>query len=368
MPSVPRVSFLLWSCVLMLGVLAVGQEKSATQTGAVAATTQKTPTPAETPKVETQAEDAKPEAQAPATKPEDKAANEGDAQRKPESDIVPEKAKKPLGPPTTKTMAAPKDIVAADALLAPPPAPKGKVSLIGGTVKNIDQIRNRLEVSIFGGSRMRMFFDERSHFFRDGVETTQLAVKKGDRIYVDSQLDQGKIFARNVHVQSERPIGAASGQVLAYNPRNGELTLSEPISAKPLMFKVTRDTAFRRGDQPGSAADLRNNAIVRVTFLPSPGKRSEVKEVELVAVPGTKFTFYGRLTHLDLRSGILGVENKSDSRLYEVRFRPSPQTVTDDLVIGAEVSIVAIFTGKDYAAESLQVTRTAQGQSKDEVQ
>lgn len=351
MRFVPRVQVLTFLYVLMLAGMAIAEEQ-------------------------------KP---APQTDPQDKpiatqeAAKAGDTQTKaggatantaerPEADVLSDKENKPLGPPTTKTIAGPKEIVPADALLAPPPAPKGKVSLIGGTVKNIDQIRNRMEVNIFGGKKMKMFFDERSHFFRDGVESTQLAVKKGDRVYVDSQLDQGKIFARNVRVQSEKPVGAASGQVLSYNPRNGELTLAEPISARPLMFRVTRDTAFRRGDQPGSAADLRNNAIVRVTFLPMPGKRSEVKEVELVAVPGTRFAFYGRLTHLDLRSGLLGVENKSDSRLYEVRFRPSPQTVTDDLVIGAEVSIVAVFTGKDYAAETLQVTRTAQGQSKDEVQ
>jgi hypothetical protein len=290
------------------------------------------------------------------------AANAKD-QKNPESDVVPANQKKPVGPPTTKTLAQPKDIVAADELLAPPPAPSGKVALMGGTVKNIDQIRNRMEMSIYGGGKMKMFFDERSHFFRDGVETTQLAIKKGDRIYVDTQLDQGKIFARNVRLQSERPLASASGQVTAYNPRTGELTLSEPISARPLMFRVLPTTAFRQGDQPGSAADLRNNAIVRVTFIPVPGKRSEIKEVELVAIPGTKFTFYGKLTHLDLRSGVMAVENKSDSRLYEVRFRPSPQTVTDDLVIGAEVNIVAVFTGKDYTAESLQVVRTAQGQS-----
>lgn len=305
--------------------------------------------------------DQKPAAKSAETKPEQKG-TDAKEQKNPESDIVPVKEKKPLGPPTTKTLAQPKDVVAADELLAPPPPPTGKVALMGGTVKSIDQIRNRMEMSIFGGGKMKMFFDERSHFFRDGVETTQLAVKKGDRVYVDSQLDQGKIFARNVRVQSERPIAAASGQVVAYNPRNGELTLSEPISAKPLMFRVTPNTAFRHGDQPGSAADLRNNAIVRVTFLPVPGKRSEIKEVELVAVPGTKFTFYGKLTHLDLRSGVMAVENRADSRLYEVRFRPSPQTVTDDLVIGAEVNIVAVFTGKDYTAETLQVIRTAQGQ------
>ncbi len=284
-------------------------------------------------------------------------------QKNPESDVAPGEdipgKKKPSGPPTTKTMATPKEIVAADALLAPPPPPQGKIALIGGSVKNIDQIRNRMEVDIFGGGKMKMIFDERSHFYRDNVETTQLAVKKGDRVYVDSQLDQGKIFARSVRVQSEKPIAAASGHVIAYNATTGDLTLREPISSKPLMFRVTSRTAFRRGNQPGTMADLRNNAIVRVTFQPAKGKRSELTDVDLIAVPGTKFTFYGTLTHIDLRSGLLGIENRADSRLYEVRFRPDAQTVTDQLVIGAEVNVIAVFTGKDYTAESLQVTSGA---------
>jgi hypothetical protein len=88
----------------------------------------------------------------------------------------------------------------------------------------------------------------------------------------------------------------------------------------------------------------------------------------VLAVPGTKFTFAGKLTHLDLRSGVLALENASDGKLYEVKFKPTPQVVTDDLVIGAEVSIVALFSGRDYIAESLAVTSSAQARpSEDEL-
>src|SRR5437868_3842291 len=76
-----------------------------------------------------------------------------------------------------------------DPLLSVPPLPKGNTTLIGGVVRNIDEIRNRMDVDPFGGGRIRVHFDERSHFFRDGVETTQLAVRKGDRVYVDTMLD-----------------------------------------------------------------------------------------------------------------------------------------------------------------------------------
>lgn len=269
-----------------------------------------------------------------------------------------EKATPP--PPSTTVLRQPETIVDADTLLTPPSPPKGKISLIGGSVEKIDQIRNRMHVKIFGGGKMKMFFDERSHFYRDGIETTQIAIKKGDRVYVDSQLDKGKIFARNVSVLSGKPMAAASGHVAAFNPRSGDLTLLEPISARPLNFKVTNATVFKNAGGSGSVSDLQRNAIVKVSFLPSTGGRAQLSEVELVAVPGTKFTFFGTLTHLDLRSGLLALENKSDSRLYEIKFRPSATNVNDDLVIGAEVSVVAQFTGKDYTADSVKVTRTAQ--------
>lgn len=280
-----------------------------------------------------------------------------------------EKTPPPPPPPSTTVLRQPENIVDAGTLLTPPAPPKGKISFIGGSVDKIDQIRNRMNVRIFGGGKMRMFFDERSHFYRDGVETTQIAIKKGDRIYVDSQLDQGKIFARNVRVQTGKPMAAASGHVAAFNPRSGDLTLLEPISAKPLNFRVTNATIFKSGTGPGSVSDLQKNAIVKVSFLPSSSGRAQLSEVELVAVPGTRFTFFGTLTHLDLRSGLLALENKSDSRLYEVKFRPNAETVTEDLVIGAEVSVIAQFTGKDYTAESVKVTRTAQAvkSSDDEV-
>src|SRR3954470_10458204 len=90
--------------------------------------------------------------------------------------------------PAVKELPSTKAVQNIDDLLAPPPMPKGKVALIGGTVKSLDPIRNRMTMQIYGkGGEMKVFFDEPSRIYRNGKQTTILGVHKGDRIYVDTQ-------------------------------------------------------------------------------------------------------------------------------------------------------------------------------------
>src|SRR5581483_8384884 len=112
-----------------------------------------------------------------------------------------------------------------DPLLDPPPLPSGKVTLIGGTVKSVDMVRNRLVVQPFGGRAMKINFDERTHIYRDGVETTQLGIHKGDRVYVDTMLDGSAVFARNIRVRSQGQPAHAEGQVVSFDPQSGVLVL-----------------------------------------------------------------------------------------------------------------------------------------------
>ena len=70
-----------------------------------------------------------------------------------------------------------------DPITGVPALPKGKTSMIGGKVSRIDGVHNKLGVKIFGdGGQWELAFDERTHFYRDGVETTFERVKKGDRV------------------------------------------------------------------------------------------------------------------------------------------------------------------------------------------
>ena len=263
--------------------------------------------------------------------------------------------------PTTTTMPQTKEVKSIDSLMEPPPLPKGKISLIGGTVQNVDQIRNRMTVEIFGKGKMKVFFDERSHIYRNGVETTQLAIHKGDRVYIDTQSAQGKIFARNIQVQTNTDAASVSGQIVSFNSNNGTLVLHDPLSSQPVALKLTTATVITQQGQPGTRSDLLPESLVTVRYAPTAGR--PIKEVEVLARRGAQFPFYGTLTHLDLRSGLLAVENKSDGKVYDIKFVPSRIGVTDELTTGAEVAVVTTFDGHNYTAQTVKVTRVANNET-----
>jgi len=204
-------------------------------------------------------------------------------------------------------------------------------------------------------------FDERSHIFRNGVETTQLAIHKGDKVYVDTQLTQGKIFARNIQVQTNNHAASVSGQIVSFNSKTGALLLHDPLSSQPVSLQVTPATVVTQRGQPGSRSDLVADSLVTVHFNPVTGRPA--KDIDVVARRGAQFPFYGTLTHLDLRSGLLAVDNKSDSKVYDIKFSSARIGITDDLTPGAEVAVVAVFDGHDYTAQTVKVTRTASKQN-----
>jgi hypothetical protein len=178
-------------------------------------------------------------------------------------------------------------------------------------------------------------------------------------VYVDTQLAEGKIFARNIHLRTAQGIASASGQVIAYNPKTGDISMRDQISKRPVSFRVTQSTVIKTKDAEGTVALLQPNALISVRLNAAPGNRSVANEIDVLASPGAQFTFYGTLSHLDLRSGMLAVDNKSDNRIYDIKFVPSQIGVTDDLSVGADVSIVATFNGENYTAKSVTVNQSA---------
>lgn len=266
--------------------------------------------------------------------------------------------------PSTKILVPESDAAAAnspvesnDPLLSVPPMPKGKTTLVGGQVRNIDQIRNRMDVDSYGGGHMRVHFDERSHFFRDGVETTQLAIRKGDRVYVDTMLDNTRIFARNVRVNTGVTAANASGQITSFDPKSGALTLRDQIAARPVTFMVDQSTNLIAEKNSGVSAvtrnDLRPGALIAVKFAPT-GNRGIAKEISVLAVPGTVFTFVGRVSNLDMR-GLLSVDNQSDQKNYDIHFDPSQVRANRSLNVGSNVVVKASFDGRSYQAQSIDV-------------
>ena len=274
----------------------------------------------------------------------------------------------PQGAPTTNATGSQATTTTSDndPLLDVPPLPKGKVTLVGGTVRSIDQIRNRMTVEPFGGGKMKFVFDERSHIYRDGVETTQLAIKKGDRVYVDSQLVGPKVFARSVRVITQLTPADADGQLLSYDQRNGILAMRDRLSSQPIRFRMTNDTKImKENDQPGTQADLQSGALIGVQFSPDRANRGLAQKITVLAVPGASFRFSGRITHLDVKDSTMAIENSSDSKTYEVAFNRADVNGRDDLAVGAEVNVVAIFQGDKYLAREMTVTQAASKEDED---
>jgi len=216
-------------------------------------------------------------------------------------------------------------------------------------------------VEPFGNhARMKFIFDERSHIYRDGVETTQLAIKKGDRVYVDSQLDGPKMFARNVRLVTQLTPADADGQLLSYDQRNGVISMRDRLSSQAIRFSVNADTRISKADdQAGSPADLQPGALVSVEFAPDRSNRGIAQKIKVLALPGAQFRFAGAITHLDVKSNIMAIENTSDGKNYEVGFERADVTGRDDLAVGAEVNVVATFQGDKYLAREISVTQAA---------
>ncbi|MCI0351516.1 MAG: hypothetical protein L0Z53_19000 [Acidobacteriales bacterium] len=248
------------------------------------------------------------------------------------------------------------DLNVGDPLLDVPPLPEGNVTVVGGTVAKIDQIRNRMVIEPFGGGeKMKVRFDERTHIYRDGTETTQMGIHKGDRVYVDTMLDGVQVFARKIRVQSQAGPADASGQIEALNLSTGVMTLRDQLSAEPVNFRVDTSTIAKQDSKRIGLNNVKTGSLVTLKFAPGGRTRGVVKEISVLAVPGTSFTFSGKVTFLDLRSKALAVENFSDGKTYDINFDPAAVEGRENLFVGSQVTIVATFTGSGYTAEMLTV-------------
>jgi hypothetical protein len=262
--------------------------------------------------------------------------------------------------PTVKTFPENK-VEAVDPRIASQPLPRKKLTLIGGTVKEIDPIRNRMTVDIYGGKQMKLIFDDRTQVTRNGAEANPLIIRKGDRVYLDTQLASGnKIFAKQIQIVTKFEAADLNGQIVNFDPKTRTIELRDQLSAAPFRFSVDQDAAITaNGGKAATLADLQPGALVMAHFNNGQGGRGSIRDINIIAAPGAEFTLYGRVNHLDLRSGVLAVQNKADDKAYEVKFSPA-QFKVDDLAMGSEVAITARFNGQDYVAQSLNVTSTGQ--------
>ncbi len=252
-------------------------------------------------------------------------------------------------------------------LLDVPALPKGKTTLVGGTIRSVDHIRDRLTLDIFGGGRTTILFDERTRVFRGTEKGSLDSLKNGERVSLDTTLDGTRIFARNIRVGAEPPAGHGDGQVVAFEPATGILTLRDSLNPQAVKMRLDPGASIVMGDHPATRGDLRPGTLVNVTFTgaresgrekdKSKDKDQEttiVNRVSILASLGSLFGFSGRVEYLDLHRNLLTITDPRDNKSYEVYF-DSNQPLMRNLEEGADISVQVSFDGSHYEATAVTV-------------
>ncbi|HVJ06554.1 MAG TPA: hypothetical protein VM578_12845 [Candidatus Saccharimonadales bacterium] len=244
-----------------------------------------------------------------------------------------------------------------DPLLEPKPLPRADLSLIGGIARKVDVVHNRLTVEPFGGgNKYVIYYDERTRILSGGRETTVLAVRPGSRVYVDTQALGAQVFARTIQVRGSSGPAQASGQVI--ENLGGQVRMQDRLSGETIRFVVSDKTLVESRDGKALASDLHAGSLIDVTFIPG-AKRSEAQSILIHASPGGTYVFAGVLTHVNLRDGVLALDNQVDGNNYELYFDPVTEKSASRLVEGTPVSVTASFDGKRYRASSIKITEAS---------
>jgi hypothetical protein len=253
-----------------------------------------------------------------------------------------------------------------DPILDPPPLPAGDVTLVGGVISSLDRIRNRINIAVYGGGHWTIMFDERTHIYRDGAEVTQLALKKGDRVYVDTMLDNNNrdVFARNIRVGVVAPPADIDGQIIEADSGHSAITVRDSVGSSAVRFVVDAQTRISRGPAAASFRDLQPGSLVRIKFAPDRADRAFAREISILALPGSTFTFAGPITFLDTHRGVLAVRNLADGKTYDLHFVVARTPEAAQLAVGADVLIVATFNSTEYTAAQITVNKAAKDAGK----
>ena len=240
-----------------------------------------------------------------------------------------------------------------DPLLDLPPLPKGKVSLEGGTLVQVDPVRDRIIMTPFQGKRQEIAFDVRTQFTRDGQTIAVRDLQPGTPIYADTIWDGRHIFAKSIRIFTSTHSDQEHGQILAFDSSNGVLQVRDELFPQAVDLKVSNNTVIRKNQSPGSTADLRPGSLVAIKF--QPGSHGQAYQIDVLAVPGSAFVFSGPITHIDLLAHVIGISNRSDSVIYDIHFDPNRVKITPDLQEGADVDINATFEGSHYTANDITI-------------
>jgi len=268
-------------------------------------------------------------------------------------------ASQPSASAPSQAAGAPSRIERPDDLLA---LPKGRSTVIGGIITRLDPVSDTLQLHVYGGKRIRIYFDARTLVYRNGEKSTLNSLRLNERASVETMSDGDTIFARSIHMLSETPQGEFQGQVIAYDPSGSVLTVNEPLSNQPIKLTVPAGTPITRKGQaasasaaPASPGDLVKGALITAVFHPDNNGQGVAQQITILAVPGEMLTFTGTVTYLNLRLNQLAVTDSGNGQNYTLHFNAGSLPAIQQVRDGARVRVRAEFDGDKYQARSLDV-------------
>jgi hypothetical protein len=240
--------------------------------------------------------------------------------------------------------------------------PRGKSTVIGGTISSVDPIADSLTLKVFGGKQtkaLKILFDERTQVFRDGAKSSLRDLRANDHASVETMLDGDTVFARSIHMLSKSPEGECHGQIVGYDPGTGLLTVSESLSPETIKLVVPAGTAIVRQGQAASTSrsagvsDLVKGTLIAASFQSNTKGQGIANHIAILASPGDELTFAGSVTFLDLRAKQFVVADAQNNQSYKIVFDPDSVPAARDLHEGANVKVTAEFDGSHYNARAI---------------
>ena len=248
---------------------------------------------------------------------------------------------------------------ASGGLTALPSVPNGTSTIVGGTIRNLDFVRDQFSLALYGQRPMKILFDERTQVYRDGVKIPLRDLRPELHASVQTTLDGSDIFAVSIHILSGTPEGECRGRVLKFNPQSGELEVSTALSPEPIKLFVPAEASVVREGQKaftsGSSGrnDLVAGALVSAAFRRGQNGRDVASHIAIQAIPGSSFQFAGTISYLDLSSGTLSVVDPQDGKNYELHFAAARIPGADKLHLGEDIRVTAYFDGSKYQASEI---------------
>jgi len=242
-----------------------------------------------------------------------------------------------------------------------PSAPKGKSTIVGGEIQNVDSVRDRFTLRVFGQRPVRILFDARTRVYLDGKIIPLRDLHSYDHASVQTVLDGTDVFALSIHILSQPPEGEYQGRVLNYNSETSELTVAAAPSHQPLKLLVPINIRIiREGQSATSSAsfgpsDLAKGALISVKFESDKKGQGVANLITILATPGSTMVFSGKLSSLDLHAGLLVLVDPLDEKSHDIFVDFARFPTIQNLHEGDSVQVTATFDGARYSASAIDV-------------